>query len=338
MLLLALQWGGTEYPWNGSTIIGLFVGAGVTTIIFVGVEIRQQDKGLLPPQFFKKRDVLLAMLFALFVGAFFFPLVYYLGKHPSSQTTRFLTLIYFAALYFQVVQGDSAIEAGIKLLPCLISVVIASIISGVLITGFGYYNPVILFETALLVVGTALIATFWLYTPFSKWFGYQVIAGLGTGVCFQAGILVVQNVLPQDLIPQATACVQFFQSLGGAVFIALAQTFFQNTIIDNVARDAPNIDPILIMNSGASQIRQVLAQMDRQDALHAVLSAYTLGLRKTFYISAAAAGCTFLVSCGFRWKRIQRVGKKNDEEAAATMKEKLRALDKDTRQGEGVST
>ncbi|EQB50449.1 major facilitator superfamily transporter [Colletotrichum gloeosporioides Cg-14] len=232
------------------------------------------------------------MLFALFVGAFFFPLVYYL------------------ALYFQVVQGDSAVQAGLKLLPYLISVVIASIASGALITAFGSYNPVILVSTAVLTAGMALIATFWVDTPLSKWFGYQVVAGLGTGVCFQAGIIVVQNVLPQQLIPQATACVQFFQSLGGAVFVAVAQTAFQNGIIDNVARGAPGVDARVLIDSGASQIRQVLADMGHEDAVGAVLRAYALGLRNTFCISAAAAACTFLVSWGFRWKRIGGAGEK----------------------------
>lgn len=58
-------------------------------------------------------------------------------------------------------------------------------VSGALITLFGYYNPLILVETAMLAAGAGLISTFWLDTPFSKWFGYQVLLGLGTGVCFQ---------------------------------------------------------------------------------------------------------------------------------------------------------
>lgn len=180
--------------------------------------------------------------------------------------------------------------------------------SGALITIFGCINPIILFETALMTAGAGLITTFWLDTPFSKWFGYQVVAGLGTGVCFQAGILVVQNVLPQHLIPQATACVQFFQSFGGTVFIAVAQSVFQNGIINNLVRDAPGISPELIINSGASDIRQVLTNMGREDATNAVLGAYTLGLRNTFYISAAAAGCTFLTACCFEWRKIQKGG------------------------------
>lgn len=81
MLVLALQWGGADYPWSDSKIIGLLVGAVVTALVFAGVEIWQQDKSLLPPQFFTKRNVLSAMMFALFVGAYFFPIVYYLGKY-----------------------------------------------------------------------------------------------------------------------------------------------------------------------------------------------------------------------------------------------------------------
>ncbi|KAK6073445.1 major facilitator superfamily transporter [Seiridium cupressi] len=298
MLLLALQWGGADYPWSDSRIIGLFVAAGVMAALFADVEYWQQDKGLLPDRFFKNRNVLSAMLFGLFFGACFFPTIFYLS------------------LYFQAVQGDSTVQAGIKLLPMLLSTVLSSMISGALITIFGYYNGIILVESAMLTVGAGLITTFWLDTPFSKWFGYQVLFGLGTGVCFQAGVLVVQNVLPQELAPQGTACIQFFQSLGGVLFIAVAQTVFQNGLIEGIARDAPQINPLVFINSGASQIRQVLAAMVQVDAIDAVLGAYTTGLRNTYYISLGTAAAAFLTAFGLQWKKIdkfQTMGPKDDD-------------------------
>lgn len=91
MLLLALQWGGAEYPWSDSRIIGLFVGAGVMILLFAGVEYWQQDKGLLPPRFFKNRDVLSAMLFSFFFGACFFAMIYYLCE--SMIHFHFLVII-----------------------------------------------------------------------------------------------------------------------------------------------------------------------------------------------------------------------------------------------------
>lgn len=79
-LLLALQWGGAEYPWKSAKIIGLFVGFGLMIIIFIGIQLWQGDKGTLPPYLFKNRNVVCAMLFACFFGAAFFPLIYYLCK------------------------------------------------------------------------------------------------------------------------------------------------------------------------------------------------------------------------------------------------------------------
>ena len=76
-LILALQWGGTKYPWNSSKVIGLFVGFGAMAIIFAGIQLWKGDKATLPPRFFANRNVLSAMLFAMFFGAAFFPLIYY---------------------------------------------------------------------------------------------------------------------------------------------------------------------------------------------------------------------------------------------------------------------
>ncbi|KAH6605661.1 mfs toxin efflux pump [Trichoderma cornu-damae] len=287
-LLLALQWGGTEYAWNDSKIIGLFVGFGLIIAVFVGIQFWKGDKGTLPPRMFKNRNVLLAMLFSLLFGAGFFPLVYYLS------------------LYFQAIQGVSAVAAGIKILPLLLSTVLVSILSGGLISVIGYYNFIIIPCMILYAVGCGLITTFAVHTPFREWFGYQVIAGLGIGAGFQASILVVQTVLPQEWIPVGTACVQFFQVLGGAVFVAVAQTLFQNGLIDQLEADNIGINPQIFINSGASEIKSVLAAIGRPDALDAVLEAYMTGLRHTYYISVACAASAFLCSLGFEWRSVKK--------------------------------
>jgi len=287
-LLLALQWGGTEYAWNSSVVIGLFVGFAVMAAIFVGIQIWKGDRGTLPPRLFKNRDVVCAMLFAFFFGAGFFPLVYYLS------------------LYFQAIQGDTAVQAGIKLLPMLISVVITSIAAGGLITAVGYYNPFILPSMVLFAVGAGMITTFTLDSPLRIWFGYQVIAGLGIGVGFQTGVLVVQNSVSHEWIPQATACVQFFQSMGGAIFIAVAQSVFQNGLASGIERDAPGLDPQALIHSGASQIPQTLARLHADRYLHAVLGAYLDGLRNSYFITAACAAAAFVAACGLSWKKIQK--------------------------------
>ncbi|KAL7817655.1 MFS general substrate transporter [Trichoderma aethiopicum] len=287
-LLLALQWGGAEYAWSNSRIIGLFVGFGLMIGIFIGIQLWKGDKGTLPPRMFKDRNVLCAMLFSLFFGAGFFPLIYYLS------------------LYFQAIQGVSAVTAGIKILPLLLSSVFTSILTGGLISAIGYYNFIVWPCMILYTVGTGMITTFAVHTPLKEWFGYQVLAGLGIGAGFQASVLVVQTVLSQEWVPIGTACVQFFQVLGGAVFVAVAQTLFQNGLIDQLEKDNLGINPQLFINSGASEIKSVLAGIDRLDALDSVLEAYMLGLRHTYYISVACAGCAFLCCLGFEWRSVKK--------------------------------
>lgn len=65
MILLALQWGGTKYPWNSSRIIGLFVGAGVVLVLFGFYQWRQGDMAMIPPAILTNRTVLLASLSAM---------------------------------------------------------------------------------------------------------------------------------------------------------------------------------------------------------------------------------------------------------------------------------
>lgn len=169
----------------------------------------------------------------------------------------------------------------------------------------------------LFTVGSGMITTFDLDTPLREWFGYQVIAGLGIGAGFQIGVLVVQTVLPQEMVPVGTACVQFFQALGGAIFVAVAQTLFQNGLIDTLAKDDIGIDGKVFINSGASQIKHVLEGMGRVDALQPVLEAYMKGLRHTYYISVACAACAFLAVLGLEWRSVKEGPNGGKKKAAA---------------------
>lgn len=188
--------------------------------------------------------------------------------------------------------------------------------AGALISAIGYYNFVFLPCMILSTVGSGMISTFNVDTPLRQWFGYQVLAGLGIGAGFQVGVLVVQTVMPQKMVPVGTACVQFFQALGGAIFISVAQTLFQNGLIGSLEAANKGIDGRIFINSGASEIKSVLTQIGRLDALDSVLEAYMTGLRHTFYITVACAACAFLAALGFEWRSVKK-GPDGQKKAAA---------------------
>jgi len=98
-LLLALQWGGTEYAWGSWRIILLFVLFGVLIIAFVAVQLWKKDQATIPPRIIKKRSVWAAAWYTASLGA------------------GFMLLVYYLPIWFQAVKGASAVESGIMNLP-----------------------------------------------------------------------------------------------------------------------------------------------------------------------------------------------------------------------------
>jgi membrane protease YdiL (CAAX protease family) len=67
-LLLALQWGGTEYPWKNSKVWGCLLSFGLLIIIFIAQQFRRGDRATIPPRIFGQRTVLFASLYSCFLS------------------------------------------------------------------------------------------------------------------------------------------------------------------------------------------------------------------------------------------------------------------------------
>jgi MFS family permease len=287
-LLLALQWGGQTYPWSDSRIIGLFIGFGGLLACFIALQIRLGNKGTFPPRLFSNRNIIGALAFAFFFGSGFFALVFYI------------------AIYFQSVLGSSATQAGIQMLPLLIAVVISSVGAGGLVTWIGIYTPIYITCMALFAIGAGLLTTLDIDSSMGAWFGYQVLAGLGVGCGFQAGSLVVQTILPLADVPTGTTAISFSQQLGGALFVSIAQTVFQNGLVQGLHKYTHDLPSEIFLHAGATSVRPILASLGRMDLLEGVLRAYVLGLRYCFFISMGCACAAFGIACSFEWRSVKK--------------------------------
>jgi hypothetical protein len=300
-LLLALQWGGSTYPWRNSRIIGLFVGFGCLITIFIVTQIRLGDNATIPPRILAQRTVAASVCFATMFGAGFFVLVFYLP------------------LYFQSIKGASATKSGIDVLPLLLATVLSSIVTGGLITVIGYYTPFIIAGSILFAIGSGLISTYTIDMPFGKWFGYQVLTGAGVGVGFQIPIIAVQTVLSLEDVPVGTACVIFFQSLGGALFISVGQNVFQNGIIRGTHKFAPGLDPQILLRAGATEIKSTLTKAGMLDEYQGALKAYMVGLIDTYRVAVACVAAAAVAAFFFEWRSVKDEEAKRKREAAAEL-------------------
>ena len=62
-LLLALQWGGSTYPWSDGRIIALFVLFSVLLIGFIAVQVFMQETATIPKNIISDRSIIGAMWF-----------------------------------------------------------------------------------------------------------------------------------------------------------------------------------------------------------------------------------------------------------------------------------
>lgn len=290
-LLLALQWGGTKYAWDSPRIIVLFVLFGLLISVFVGVQIYKGDSATVPPRIIKKRSMAFAVLFNFMFGASFFIMVFYVP------------------IWFQAIKGASATKSGIMVIPMVLSLVIFSVLGGAGITYFGYYTPVAYICVVLSAVGAGLLTTFDTTTGAGEWIGYQVIYGAGMGLGFQIGILVAQVVNELEDIAIGTVVVMFAQQLGGALFVSVGQNVFSNELVKGIKAAAPTLDADIIMNVGATQLKELV----EPEFLDGVQSAYNTALTNMWYASVAMSSLAIIGALGLEWKSVK--GKKLDTAA-----------------------
>ncbi|KAJ7667073.1 putative MFS multidrug transporter [Mycena rosella] len=281
-LLLALQWGGSKYPWSDGRIIALFVVFGVLIAAFVGIQIWKQEEATVPPRILKQRSIMSGAWFALCLGSSFF------------------ILVYFLPIWFQAIKGVSAVKSGIDNLPMILSLVVSSLIAGGVITVVGYYTPFMIVSTILMAVGSGLISTFSTTTGHAHWIGFQVIYGLGVGFGMQQPIIAAQTVLSLQDIPTGTSLIMFMQTLGGALFVSVGQNVFTNKLVSGLAQ-VPGVNSAIVLSAGATSLRN---SVDAQ-ILPAVLSVYNQALVSAYYVSVAMACLSLIGSLAIEWKSVK---------------------------------
>jgi len=89
-------------------------------------------------------------------------------------------------------------------------------------------------------------------------------------------------------------------TIGGAIFLSAAQSAFNNQLIHALTTSLPNIDPIVALGTGATQIRQAFSAAQ----VPLVIEAYTVGLRAVFAITVAAFGVSTIVGLLGSWKKL----------------------------------
>lgn len=220
--LLALTLGGTRYAWDSPQIIGLFAASAVGLAIFIWAEARASEP-ILPLHLFSIPTFRMATL-----GVFV-------------MSMAFLGVVMFMPLYMQVVQGVSAMESGVSLLPLMIALIFSSLMSGRLVSRTGKYKLLMICGGVMLFIGVWSLTGITADTTERDLAWRLIITGLGLGPAQTLFSLVIQNAAPANQIGVATSMSQFSRQMGSTVGVAIFGTFLTHALTAELPKHVPQL-------------------------------------------------------------------------------------------------
>lgn len=209
-----------------------------------------------------------------------------------------MTVLFYIPLFYQAVDGFSATQAGLRLLPNVIAAVSGSLCGGILMQRTGKYYWITVLAYSISALGTLLII---LCTGLVINNTYGISVGLVLGGYFLGVgttttlIALIANAAPEDQAI-ATACSYLFRSLGSVVVLSLTASIIQQSLKNqlqehlNSEKDAEEI------------VKRVRESLDYVRTLEpavreAVRQCYASATRSGFVFVLAIGCCAMLASC-----------------------------------------
>ncbi|MEU1537354.1 MULTISPECIES: MDR family MFS transporter [Streptomycetaceae] len=274
-LVLLTTWGGNQYEWGSPQILGLLV-LGVAALAgFLYVETRVAEP-VIPLHIFHSRNFSLISVIGFLVGFVMF----------GAMT--------FLPLFQQIVQGASATNSGLLLLPLLLSMMVVSLIAGRVTTQTGKYKIFPIVGGGLMTVGLYLLST--MDTGTSRFVSgvWMAVLGAGMGFLMQITMLIAQNSVEMKDMGVGSSSSTLFRTIGGSFGVALFGAIFthqvQNTMTDRLGEAAAGA------TSGSAQMDPAglakLAPPVKDAYLHAVAG----GTHHVFLWGAVVSVIGFLLA------------------------------------------
>jgi len=212
LLIVAEQ--GRDWGWGSANALTCYALGAAGTIAFILVERAMGDDALLPLRLFKSSAFSFSTVIGVIVGV---------GMFGGMMTIP---------LILQIVYGATPTESGLLMLPMVLGMMTASILSGRLTSKTGKYKWFMISGTAFMTA-----SYFYLTTMTYKWEIWQVsvgmvILGLGLGQLMQTLTLVAQNSVEAKDMGVATSSATFFRQMGGTAGVAIFLSILFSSLKD----------------------------------------------------------------------------------------------------------
>jgi EmrB/QacA subfamily drug resistance transporter len=201
-------------PWGwGSPRALLCYGIGVLGVLaFLLIERAMGDAALIPLRLFRSGVFSTVIATGTIVGAAMFGAI---------------TLI---PQYLQIVRGASPTTSGLQMLPLMVGLMAASIMSGQITSRTGRYKIFPIIGSVFIIGGSLLFTQVGADTPIWQPMLYMVALGFGVGNCMQTLTLAAQNAVSFRDMGVSTASATFFRQIGGTLGVAVFLSVLFSTV------------------------------------------------------------------------------------------------------------
>ena len=270
-LMIGLEEG--RHGWTQQHVLILLVVALLGLVAFIKVEQRAEEP-MIPLRLFSNDVVRTCALLGMCAGV----VTYGAGG--------------FLALYFQDSLLVSPTESGLRTLPQMLGVTMATFGIGRIIAKTGKYKVFPVIGSVLSVVGLIGIAQITGTTPYLYLVIPMILMGFGTAAIFTTTSIASQNAVEFSDLGVATATVLFFRSLGGSFGLAIFGTVLNSTIRSEIPKRI-TIEP--------DQASSLIRSPEEISALplaskQAVVDSLALGVSRIYWLCAATMVIAFLLA------------------------------------------
>lgn len=210
-LVIYTSLGGLTFGWLSTDGLALLIGGLVFTVAFIISEFRATEP-IIMPRLFRNRVFASGSAISFVVGFAMFG------------------ALLFLPLFMQIVNGVSPTMSGLRILPLMGGLLVASITAGNLVSRGRKYRPFPMAGTAIMTLGLGLLGT--ITVTSSAWIlaVFMCILGVGIGLVMQILVVAVQNAVDFKDLGVATAGANFFRSIGGCFGTAVFGALFANVL------------------------------------------------------------------------------------------------------------
>jgi EmrB/QacA subfamily drug resistance transporter len=295
-IVLVTTWGGSEYAWTSARIMEL-IGIGVAALIGFVFWQTKAAAPVVPLHIFRSRNFSLMSVIGFITGFVMFGAVLFLP------------------LYQQSVQGASATNSGLLLLPMLGAMLVVSMIAGRVTTNSGRYKIFPVAGSVLMITGLFLLSQ--MDTGTSRFTSgvYMAVLGAGMGCLMQITMLVAQNSVEMRDMGVASSTTTLARTLGSSFGVAIMGALFNNRVQHVMAERAGAL---------GSKITEQSAQLDAKSleklpaaAREAYQYAVSAGTHSAFLLGSVVAVVALLAAVFVKEVPLRGAGPNKQAETTA---------------------